>query len=75
MARSKHSFQRSQNAHSRLMKKHRAKAERLKGQAYDTAFIKQNYHSLCIHTQNKLKRILSSEERKRAYNSVIRDFY
>ena len=75
MSKSKRNFQRSQNAHARLMKKHRAKAERSKGQAYDTAFIKQNYHSLCIHKQNKLKRILSPEEKKRAYNSVIRDFY
>ena len=75
MARTRRNFQRSQNAHVRLMKKHRAKAERSKGRDYDIAFIKQNYHSLCIHTQKKLKRILSPEEKKRAYSSVIKDFY
>ena len=68
-------FNRSQAAHRRLCKKHSRTAETARGQAYDVAFVKQNYHYNVAYQQSKLGRILSPGEKKRAYDNVIKTFY
>ena len=75
MSRKRKSLQRSQAAHNRLMRKHRILAANTRGSDYNEHFIKQNYHSLVYAKQHKNKRKLSLEEKKRAYNAVIRDFF
>ena len=69
------SLKRSQAAHNRLMRKHRLLAANARGSDYNEHFIKQNYHSLVYTKQHKNKRKLSLEEKKRAYSSVISDFF
>ena len=61
---------RSNRAHRRLMNYHKKRSN-----GDNVHFVKMNYHSLVMHQQNRKKRILSQEEKKAAYNSVIRDFF
>ena len=63
-------FQRSQNAHRRLERKHS-----LKSNGNNTAFVKMNYHSSVLHRQQRLKRVLSFGERKKVYDDVIKTFF
>ena len=64
----------SQRAHRRLAKKN--KDLQVKDKAnYDKYFIKGSYHSKVANLQEKEKRLLSREEKKKVYNNVISTFY
>ena len=75
MSKNNRRFNRSQAAHRRLCKKHSRTAETARGQAYDVAFVKSNYHSVVKSRQSRLGRILTRDEKKRAYEDVIFTFY
>lgn len=66
---------RSNRAHDRLQKKHDKIRLSTKGRAHDIAFVKMNYHSRVAFTQARIGRVLTKEERKKAYNTVISEFF
>ena len=63
-------FRASQNAHSRLFKRAR-KAARSNPKKKHIFRVKEEYHSLCTYRQEKLGRVLSRSEKKRAYSDAI----
>ena len=64
----------SNAAHVRLMNKHR-KQQKSDSRNYDKHFILTNYHSNVLFQQKKKGRILSAQEKRLAYDDVIRSFY
>ena len=68
-------LQRSNNAHNRLCKKHDKIRMSTKGRDHDIAFVKMNYHSRVAYTQAKIGRVLSKNEKLKAYSTVITEFY
>ena len=72
-------FKLSQMAHNRLMRSHRRKAEIANKNKQWTKntdhHIKCNYHSLVAHRQEKCGRVLTADEKKKAFNDVIDTFY
>ena len=63
-------FYQSQRAHARLMRYHSKRSD-----GNNVHFVKMNYHSSVMHTQNRARRILTASERKKKYDDVIRTFY
>ena len=72
-------FKRSQKAHERLARKHLEKSKvanlQKRYRDYDKHFILHSYHTLVAAWQDSRKRKLTQEEKKRAYNDVIKTFY
>ena len=68
-------LRRSNRAHDRLCKKYDKIRLSSKGRDRDVAFVKMNYHSRVAYTQSKIGRVLTKEERKKAYNTVISEFF
>ena len=64
----------SQMAHKRLQGKHKTLMNK-NPKDYDKHFVLTNYHSSCIHIQDRLKRKLTVAERKKVYEDVILTFY
>lgn len=60
-------FKRSQNAHKRLMNKHK------KSKNDFNQFVLANYHSAVFHKQKEKGRILDFMEKRKEYRSV--EFY
>ena len=65
----------SNRAHRRLKKKYERIYGTAKGRASDEAFVKMNYHYSVAYQQNRLKRVLTPEEKRRSYDFVIKAFY
>lgn len=65
---------RSNAAHGRLHKKHQRKQVSNPAQ-YDKHFILSSYHFNVLNQQKKKGRMLSPEEKRKAYNNVISTFY
>lgn len=63
-------FRMSQSAHRRLQKKHAARSN-----GENSSFVKMSYHSRVHFLQEKKKRILTPEERKKEYHNVIDAFF
>ncbi len=68
-------LQRSNLAHQRLVKKHERIRLSTKGREHDISFLKSTYHSRVGYTQAKIGRVLSPSEKKKAYNSIIYEFF
>ena len=68
-------LERSNFAHKRLCKKHDKIRLSSKGRTRDISFVKMNYHSRVVYTQSKIGRVLSKDEKRKAYNSVISEFF
>ena len=75
MSYKKTKLSRSNQAHRRLKKKYERIYGSAKGSASDVAFIKMNYHHSVAYQQSRLKRVLTPEEKRRSYDSVIKAFY
>ena len=72
-------FKFSQMAHNRLMRSHRHKKDiannnKQWSKATDH-HIKSNYHSLVARRQEKCGRVLTFDEKRKAFNDVIDTFY
>ena len=67
---SRKSLRLSQNAHSRLFKRAR-KAARANPKKKHIFRVKEEYHSLCSYRQEKLNRVLTRSEKKRAFSDAI----
>ena len=68
-------LQRSNKAHERLVKKHERIRLSTKGRDHDIAFTKSAYHSRVLFTQKKIGRVLTPAEKKKAYDTVIFEFF
>lgn len=68
-------LERSNRAHKSLVKKHDRIRVSSKGRTHNVAFVKMNYHSRVAYTQAKIGRVLTLDERKKAYDSVVKEFF
>lgn len=63
-------FFRSQKAHQRLNAMHKKKSD-----GENVHFVRQNYHALVFMRQKQLGRILTKDEKNKAYDDVILTFF
>lgn len=61
-------------AHTKLQK-HYGKVKVEDPNNYDKAFVREQYHGLCIRELRATGKSISRETKERLYDRVIRDFY
>ena len=66
----RNNYKKSNKMHIKLANIHKKKSN-----GEDTHFIKAQYHTRCIHLQNKDRRILTATEKLKVYNDVISTFF
>lgn len=64
----------SNKAHQRLIKKHKSKMNKGIGN-YDAHQQKVLYHGACVLRQDKLRRVLTYQERRKVYDHTVKMFY